>query len=109
MSTDITLTEAERGALACRCCEPICPLHNEAADGYIEHMTANLLATVEAIVSARVQQAKAEALREMANEFRTEASEAWGGDRTWVTNGCRPANLAADWCNERADRIEEDQ
>ena len=48
------LSEAEQSALACRCHEALCPLHNEASDGYVEHEVADLLATVERIIAARL-------------------------------------------------------
>ena len=51
------LTEAERDALACRCHESICPIHNEASDGYVEHEADALIAVVERIVTAHMAKA----------------------------------------------------
>lgn len=51
----IHLTEAESDALACRCHAGICPLHNEASDGYVEHEVTDLLAAVESLVSRRLR------------------------------------------------------
>ena len=48
------LSEAEQNALACRCHEALCPLHNEASDGHVEHEVTDLLATVERIIAARL-------------------------------------------------------
>lgn len=39
----------------------------------------------------------AAALKEAAEDLRTEAAEAWGGDASWLTTGARVANLAAEW------------
>ena len=50
----INLTEAEQNALACRCDNGLCPLHNEASDGYVEHEVTGLIAVVEGILGDRL-------------------------------------------------------
>lgn len=50
----VALTEEQRNALACTCHESICPLHNEASDGYVEHSADELLAKVERILRDRL-------------------------------------------------------
>jgi hypothetical protein len=54
------------------------------------------------VVEQAVAEARGKALREAADDFRNDASEAWGGDASWLTTGTRVANLAADWLDERA-------
>lgn len=56
----VRLTEAERAALACECSVGVCPMHNEASDGYIEHAVDDLFAAVESLIAARVDAALAE-------------------------------------------------
>lgn len=47
------LTDQEREALACRCHEALCPLHNDASTGRVEWEPDALFAAVEEIVAAR--------------------------------------------------------
>ena len=54
---------------------------------------ATMTAQVEAIVARHVT----EALTEAAEDFRVNAADQWGGDRSWFTTGTHVANLAAGW------------
>ena len=51
------------------------------------------------------QRGAVEALRNMAQTFRTDAAEAWGYSASWLTNGTSVAELAATWCLDRADHL----
>lgn len=67
MTTEyVRLTEADQVSIACLCHEALCPLHNEASDGYIEHNVSDLLEVVERLKGEWVEEARAEVLREVA-------------------------------------------
>lgn len=57
-------------------------------------------------VDAAVRQAQAKALRDAADEFRTDAASAWGDTAAWLTTGAHVANLAAEWLDDSAAAIE---
>lgn len=63
-------------------------------------------AGVESIVAARVAEAKAQVLREYANEQHGHMAEAWGGDRSWHTTGTKVANVVRDWILEDANEYD---
>jgi hypothetical protein len=86
-----TLTELEQDALACRCHEAICPLHNEASDGYVEHEVSDLLASVARIkAEARAAGAADLAAKITALAGRVSAiADSIHGDSGWEHNsGC---------------------
>lgn len=50
---------------------------------------------------------KAEALREAAEHFRSNAAPAWGGDATWITTGSHVAALVAAWLEGMAEEVDQ--
>ena len=58
-----------------------------------------------ALIAQAEKRGAVEALRDLAQTFRTDAAEAWGGGASWVTNGTSVAELAATWCLDRADHL----
>jgi len=49
--------------------------------------------TIETLIARHVQAA----LTDAADDLRTNAARAWGGDLNWFTTGAHAANLAAEW------------
>lgn len=79
--------------------------HVMAADeSYEAHLESALLASGAAIDAATV---KAEALRDAAEDIRTNAAHAWGGEQSWLATGSKVANLAASWLDESAATLSE--
>ena len=70
------LTDADREALY--------PIVRKSVGAY---------AVVEALIARHVQAA----LTDAADDLRTNAARAWGGDLNWFTTGAHAANLAAEW------------
>lgn len=52
-----------------------------------------------------VAEAKAEALRDAADEVKRVAADGWGGDLHWLTTGTHVGNLVADVLGEIADEV----
>ncbi|WP_436702437.1 hypothetical protein [Nocardioides sp. BYT-33-1] len=50
---DRGLSEEEIGTLLCRCGVHICPVHDENADGYVEHRVEDLIDGINCILAAR--------------------------------------------------------
>lgn len=65
----------------------------------------DLCANILTDEKAAATEAKIEALRDAANDLRTNAGRAWGGDHRWLTNGTHVANLAAGWLDGMADDL----
>lgn len=77
----------------------------EARDGgRTMHQAAEdsrIFAAVEVIIADRMKRV----LLDQAEEFRTSAAAAWGGDAGWLTTGRKVADLVAEWCVESANEI----
>lgn len=98
----IKLTEAEKEALI------------------TEIQNGNEVELVEALIENRIKQVydnftldgertlselMKQTLGEAANDLRTNAAQAWGMDRSWLTTGTKVANLAAEWLELRIEEI----
>lgn len=104
----VTLTDAERWDLSTALRPPVKWQNSVTVQTFMDEADARTLldetlgTTVESIVAARVAEARAEVLREYANEQHALMAQAWGGDRSWLTSGTKVANVVRDWILEDA-------